>query len=209
MSAPTDSCSLPGILCECVLYSGCLAEKLRNIGQFAMAFSMFVFILMDLHTNSLVFSISLWLTCSSSSTFSCRDDGTVILLPLIMVLSVPAISSLNDQYHTSHNSTGHLCLSSRFSSHISSSLMHSEMSVHVSIAFMFMHIPGISSSLWCYGYVLIAKLLWIAVELAFTESLLYWWRHGSILCSLCHRFAVLFEDGHQWSVIMLTLWAKH
>ena len=49
---------------------------------------------MDLHaSDNLVFSIPMWLTCNCCSAVSYGDTGIIILLPFIMMPSMPATSS--------------------------------------------------------------------------------------------------------------------
>ena len=88
-------------------------------------------------------------------------------------------------------------------SHISSDFMHSRMFVHVSIAFMFMLIWGISSSLFS---------LWLCLDIQSTMNncgpgfyrvlMLYLCMYRSIFCSQCDRLATsFFEDFCWWFVI--------
>ena len=89
---------------------------------------------MDSHASSVVFSMPMCFRCSYFSAFSYNVAGTVILPPVLVVLSVIAISFLNL---------------------ISSALMQTGMSNDYSIALIIMHIPDISSSLF---------VLWLCLD---------------------------------------------
>ena len=119
------------------------------------------------HVSNHVFSIPRWLIFSWFSTLLCREAGIIILLPSIAIPSMTT-SSLKDQYGctsfiTSALVDGHPCItwinsapiwsSYRVACLISSPVIHFGMSVHVSMACMFMFslIPSIPSSQFSHG----------------------------------------------------------
>ena len=53
---------------------------------------------MYLHASNIVFSMSMWLSCSYFSALSFNDAGTIILLPFMVISSIILISTLNYQY---------------------------------------------------------------------------------------------------------------
>ena len=118
---------------------------------------------MDSCSSSHVFLVPLRLNYSCFSALSYSAAGIcIIILPFIAMLSMIAISSLNDQYgfrsfFTSALDDGQpqsassdsmlMCLSYSSTSLIFSAVMQSHISVCNSFAVMAIHIPEISSSL--------------------------------------------------------------
>ena len=155
--------------------------------------------------------------CSCSSTHLCRDAG-VILLPFIVILSMTAMLSLNGQYgcNSSLSSVlldGHACIIQGVKSFrlllscitclVSSAIIQSGMSVHISMAMMFKSISRISSSL---------PSLWLYLDCQYTISnygpdlyrspISYWWICSSILCGFSHGGCYnLLEDHEHWFMI--------
>ena len=134
---------------------------------------------MDSCVSNLSLSIPIWLRYNCSSALAYSAICTIIPLPSIIIPSMITISSLNGQYGfrsfctsafvkgqpcsmSSDSMPG--CSSSSVAILISSSIIQFHVSVHDSIAFMVMHMPGISSSLF-QGCVRITNLWWIIVVL--------------------------------------------
>ena len=138
-----------------------LAET-QGIQGILIVLSMLLFMLI----HYLVFSRAMRLTCSWSHTFFYSNAGIPHLLPFIVIPPITAILSLKDHYgcipfrisafaqvkpYNVYFDNIAMCSSSRVASHISSAVRHSRMFVHVSITFMVIFIPGISSSLFSLG----------------------------------------------------------
>ena len=156
MSAPIDSHSLPGILCDTVLSLGCVDWKPRRMGQLLTVSSMQVFMLtqqLDSHASSLAFSLPILFRHSSLSVLSCNDACTIILLHFMVISSMISILLLKNQYGYISSSTstfvdghnGAKCLteclhfsSSGFAILISSAVLQSGIYVHDSTALMVM-----------------------------------------------------------------------
>ena len=155
---------------------------------------------------------------------SCDAAGIIIFLSFIAVLSMIAISSVNDHYGcgsfftsalvddqpwNTNSDSMPMCLSSSIAISISSAIIQCGMSMHDSLAFMVLHIPEIYSSLY-FGYAWIASLHWIAeVPGLHSILMLYWCILSSILWSLCNRLAISFLHitiSSLCYVITLTSW---
>ena len=103
------------------------------------------------------------LSAAGSVPYFCSDAFTIILLPFMAILSIIVISFLNEQYGCSSICSSDFidgqpcntyydsmpkCLLSRVIILISSTVMHSGISIHDFITFMVMHIPSIFSPLF-------------------------------------------------------------
>ena len=151
--------------------------------------------------------------------------GIIILLTLIAVLSMTAIWSLNDQHGcrsfcipalddslslSMSSDSMPMCSSSSIAILISSAIMQSGMSMHDSIALIVMHMPRISSSLFC-GCVWIANLQWIPVAQAcivflhcIAVFLVVYFKVSDRLAKSVLNIAAI----DLWSVFTLTSWVK-
>ena len=100
--APAVSHSVSDMPYGIVLSFGCVAWKSRHTGQYLIVFyiSLLMFIpYMHLHTNSLILSVPMSLMCSWFRTVYCRDVGSMILEPFIVIPCIATISFLNGQYN--------------------------------------------------------------------------------------------------------------
>ena len=157
-------------------------------------------------------------TCFKCSLFSAlfsSDAGTIILLPFVAIPQVITVLSLNEQYGCSslhilafvdgqpcnvYSDSIPKCSMSRVASLISSPVMQSGIYMHVSIAFMVIHITDISSSLF-YGFVWISSLLWMVVVQVYTGFLCCVGECVTTFFAIC----VMFLLHHSWK---LTSWVK-
>ena len=117
---------------------------------------------MDSLASRCAFPMPIWLRYSWFSALFCCDAGTIILLPVMVIPSMITNYSLNEHYGcmfpphldfvggqqcNTYSDRMPKCSSSRFAS-LPSTVMHSGISVHDSTAFMVIHIPGISLSMF-------------------------------------------------------------
>ena len=178
---------------------------------------------MDSCANNLVFPMSIWLTCSWSRALYCRVAGILILLLFCAVPSVTAMLSLNDHdqygcifcwwppmYHVSPQLTCSLMWSlSCVACLISSAIIHSGMSLHVSVTLIFRFIHRIPLPL---------SLSWLCHDNQsainscspglYKILMLYWWMYSRILSDRVVISFLKIATSGLWSIIMLTSQAR-
>ena len=167
----------------CVLRSICLEIKAHGAVSVSSMWAFMLTQYIDSCTSSLVFFMAMWFMCSWFSALFYNDTGT-ISLPFIVISSVIAISSMNDQNgwsslcpsafidgqpQTKYFHIRPKCSSFRIATQISLVLMQCGISVHDPIPFMVMLIPGISLPL-SHDCAWIANLLWRVVVLVVQYS---------------------------------------
>ena len=215
----------------CIILSfGCVCWNLRHVVKFFMLFSKSSFILtqyIDSCARSFGFSISILLVWSWSSASVFNISCIITCLPFIMIPSITAMSSLNDQYiliscgiwslFSSHPTMMYPFSHCKWSScavgwYFCRIDMHSRMFVVFCIPSTFMSMLCISASLFSVSFCIDSqsamKNCGPSLYIILTQN---WCILRRMHCILCDRGATSFLNiatRGLWLVIILTSLAK-